>query len=63
MIKGFHFINHDPFPMIDIKFDGVSISPKKLVEFAETMRLELEKHGVVMQLYSNGKHNDKSPNQ
>ena len=49
MNVGFEYIEHEPLSIIDIKLHGQSISPQRLVEIAEQMRLELEKSGLVIQ--------------
>ena len=54
MKTGFQFIDHSPFPMIEFKLNGVTLSPKQMVEIAEQMRVELLSCGVVVELKQNG---------
>ena len=54
MKTGFEFIDHSPFPMIEFKLDGVTLSPKQMAEIAEKMRVELLNYGVKLELKTNG---------
>lgn len=48
--KGFEYIEHKNFPMVEIKLNGKSISIRELVKIAEQMRTELFTHGVIVRL-------------
>lgn len=49
MAKGFQFIDHDPFPMVEVRLNGHPMSFKQLCEVAEQMRVQLLEFGVVVQ--------------
>lgn len=53
--EGFHLVDHGPFPIMEFKLGDKSISAEELVRAAEQMRLELLKHGVVVQIQSKAK--------
>jgi hypothetical protein len=53
--EGFHMVDHGPFPIMEFKLGDKSISAEELVRAAEQMRLELLKHGVVVQIQSKAK--------
>jgi hypothetical protein len=53
--EGFHMVDHGPFPIMEFKLGDKSISAEDLVRAAEQMRLELLKHGVVVQTQSKAK--------
>lgn len=53
--KGFHMVDHGPFPIMEFKLNDKTISAGELVRAAEQMRLELLKHGVVVQSQSKAK--------
>lgn len=49
-MTGFQFTDHDPFPMVEVKLNGHSLSIKQLCEVAEQMRLQLLDFGVAVQV-------------
>lgn len=53
--EGFHMVDHGPFPIMEFKLGDKTISAEELVRAAEQMRLELLKHGVVVQVQSKAK--------
>lgn len=53
--EGFHMADHGLFPIMEFKIGEKSISAEELVRAAEQMRLELLKHGVVVQAQSKAK--------
>lgn len=53
--EGFHLVDHGPFPIMEFKLGNTRLSPEELVRVAEQMRLELLKHGVVVQVHSKAK--------
>lgn len=48
--NGFKFIDHDPFPMVEVRLNGHPLSIKQLCEAAEQMRLQLLEFGVLVQV-------------
>lgn len=52
-MTGFEFIDHAPFPMIEVKLNGVTLSPKQMAEIAEKMLVELLRYGVKIELKKN----------
>jgi hypothetical protein len=55
--EGFHIADHELFPILEFKLGDKSISAEALVRAAEQMRLELLKHGLVVQVQSKTKQN------
>lgn len=53
--EGFHIVDHGLFHILEFKLGDKSISAEVLVRVAEQMRLELLKHGVIVQIQSKEK--------
>lgn len=51
--KGFHMVDHGPFPIMEFKLNETRLSPEQLVSIAEQMRLKLLEFGCNVEVTKN----------
>ncbi len=53
--KGFHMVDHGPFPIMEFKLNETRLSPEQLVSIAEQMRIKLLEFGCRVDVTRNSK--------